>query len=492
MVSNSILIDLLPKEEKRKTKIHKLIVVLAITILAISISVIGVFFISQKKVLACHCGDGSVNQPSEQCDTTIPQACIINGYNGLKNCVGCLWSNCIPNESCGDGITNGNEQCDDGNSNNLDGCRNNCTLLYCGDGILDNGEQCDDGNTVNGDGCSATCDLEQTGPVCGNGIIESGEQCDDSNTINGDGCSATCQLEQNPPACSDGHLDAGEQCDDGNIIDGDGCSANCTIEKGTLTVCKYNDVNKNGVYDVATDTPLVWNMTIINPGGSTTTAQTSATSGCVSLADLPYGTYSVQEEDKTNWLRSFPSVNPTQAIISSTSIDMLINFLNYEQEGPGPEYGSITVCKLIDQDGLASTTNDRYEATTTLWSFNLISQTSTTTKTTASGTNCVVFDNLLAGDYQVNEVLDSGWQLIDPEQNNINVNLTAAENKNFTFINSALVVPLKGKIFGYKYNDANNNGVIDSDEQKMSGWLMQLIACPYAPLGTSTIQFLPN
>ncbi len=33
------------------------------------------------------------------------------------------------------------------------------------------------------------------GPHCGNGILESGEQCDDGNNVNGDGCSAACNTE---------------------------------------------------------------------------------------------------------------------------------------------------------------------------------------------------------------------------------------------------------------------------------------------------------
>lgn len=43
----------------------------------------------------------------------------------------------------------------------------NCDVVVpiCGDGNLDQGEQCDDGNNLNGDGCSASCQLE-TNPLC--------------------------------------------------------------------------------------------------------------------------------------------------------------------------------------------------------------------------------------------------------------------------------------------------------------------------------------
>ena len=65
---------------------------------------------------------------------------------------------------CGDGIVNQtSEQCDDGNQNNEDNCRNNCTPPggggpYCGDGIVNQtSEQCDDANSNNNDSCKNDC-----------------------------------------------------------------------------------------------------------------------------------------------------------------------------------------------------------------------------------------------------------------------------------------------------------------------------------------------
>ncbi len=38
-------------------------------------------------------------------------------------------------------------------------------------------------------------------------------------------------------------------------------------------------------------------------------------------------------------------------------------------------------------------------------------------------------------------------------------------------------------ISGCKYNDVNNNGIIDQDEDTINGWEIQLIGCPYLPSG---------
>ena len=53
-------------------------------------------------------------------------------------------------------------------------------------------------------------------------------------------------------------------------------------------------------------------------------------------------------------------------------------------------------------------------------------------------------------------------------------------------------IPLRYSISGCKYDDANNNGVVDEGEEKLSGWEIQLISCPYAPLAAGDSEFLPK
>ena len=77
-----------------------------------------------------------------------------------------------PTPVCGDGIINqASEQCDDGNTEDGDGCSQFCQTEvappdpFCGDGTIDPGEECDDGNTVNGDGCDSNCQEEPVQPL---------------------------------------------------------------------------------------------------------------------------------------------------------------------------------------------------------------------------------------------------------------------------------------------------------------------------------------
>ena len=167
---------------------------------------------------------------------------------------------------CGDGIVNqASEQCDDGNTLAGDGCSGTCQVepnhtcppqggpcvvsFKCGDGVVNPGEACDQGQFQGSPGCSADCKTQDPGYkcvaglqcvplfVCGNGRIEQGETCDPPSP--GNGCSATCQTEtgwrcvpgscSRLPYCGDGIVQAalGEKCDEGKSQGSPGCSADC-------------------------------------------------------------------------------------------------------------------------------------------------------------------------------------------------------------------------------------------------------------------------
>lgn len=133
-------------------------------------------FLCNPPVLTC--GDGIINQTSEQCDagTQNGVACT-PAYN--SSCTYCS-TECtevvLRGGVCGDGQTQNGEQCDDGNAVNDDGCTNTCKLAVCGDGILQTaaGEICDDGNNTPGDGCGATCQSEIANLIVHKNVVNNG------------------------------------------------------------------------------------------------------------------------------------------------------------------------------------------------------------------------------------------------------------------------------------------------------------------------------
>ena len=177
------------------------------------------------------CGDGQVNDDSEQCDNGKNN----DDYGATDGCApGCK----LP-ARCGDGViqTDFDEECDDGPNNATSsdpkvaygGCMSNCKAGgRCGDGIKNGPEQCDDG--VN-DSTYGTCNPDCTlGPRCGDGVVQSdyGEDCEPTMS-NDRNCTPACRK---PGGCGDGVQQDGEQCDYGALLNtGDygGCAPSCIL-----------------------------------------------------------------------------------------------------------------------------------------------------------------------------------------------------------------------------------------------------------------------
>lgn len=155
---------------------------------------------------------------------------------------------------CGDGLVNGGEECDDGNADDNDDCSNNCTM-GCGNEIINTGESCDGVAEAPGVDCTLPCrtsgGLDEC-TCCGDDLLQpgSGEQCD--GTLFEPGAPASHGPCRNDCTfCGDGLVNGGEECDDGNDNDNDACSNNCTMG------CGNNIVNTGEFCDGAAEAPGV-------------------------------------------------------------------------------------------------------------------------------------------------------------------------------------------------------------------------------------------
>ena len=156
------------------------------------------------------------------------------------------------------------------------------------------------------------------------------------------------------PYCGDGIINQEwEQCDDGNNEDGDGCSAQCQIEEeppleGTLTICKQEDLNGDGILDNGEPVVPGWMFYI---GDNEYLAE----NGCVFI-DLPYDTYNVTEEMQANWNQTGGEGNGILESDGSMTVTIdgemqnpIIYFLNQYTEPPEPFCGDGYVNQSSEQ-----------------------------------------------------------------------------------------------------------------------------------------------
>jgi cysteine-rich repeat protein len=102
---------------------------------------------------------------------------------------------CGPRPTCGDGVVNqASEQCDDGNRIELDDCMNNCKSAFCGDGLVNSlgtsatlKEDCD--VTAGSDTwkCTSKCKKSTMYNAC-----SSGSSCSNGETCNAGICTTNC------------------------------------------------------------------------------------------------------------------------------------------------------------------------------------------------------------------------------------------------------------------------------------------------------------
>jgi hypothetical protein len=117
------------------------------------------------------CGNGTVDQASEQCDHG-----AMNGHDGSCD------ANCqnVP-QVCGDGFVQSPETCDHGAQNGHDGlCDANCQVVVamCGDGFLQTGEDCDPSNIDPTNLAASTCTTSKCcGTNCKFSFYDQSPQC---------------------------------------------------------------------------------------------------------------------------------------------------------------------------------------------------------------------------------------------------------------------------------------------------------------------------
>ena len=253
---------------------------------------------------------------------------------------------------------------------------------------------------------------------------------------------------------------------------------------GTITGTKFNDTNGNGTQDTGEiGIPGVTIFLDTNNNGTADTGETQATTGTdgsYSFPNLQTGTYNVREVVPTGFRATTPNPRTVPLDPGQTST---ANFGN-QQVAPTPTptptppttpvpQGSISGLKFNDGNG--NGTQDAQETGLSGWQIfldangnNSLDSGETAVNTDNSGNYS--FSNLNPGTYNVREVQQTGWT--QTTTNPAPINLGSGESRSGINFGNFQNISISGR----KFNDLNNNGVLEAQEPLLPNWQIFLDA----------------
>ncbi len=230
-----------------------------------------------------------------------------------------------------------------------------------------------------------------------------------------------------------------------------------------IVVFKYHDRDSDGVYDQMYDLPIEgWVFTISGPGVTNAMVCTDSDGYGYFRVDRA-GTYTVTEEDRAGWVHVNPLSGTLDTSVISGDKPVCLMFGNFE---------IVTVLVFKYDDILANGWYGPGEGDVPIegWMFELYVLEDdewvlvAVDYTDEFGYAGFQIDH--AGFYMIKEEQRIGWTCITQTNGAMDFTvLGGQELQVIEFGNFKL-----GKIFGWKWNDLNGNGVWDEGEPALSGW----------------------
>lgn len=296
------------------------------------------------------------------------------------------------------------------------------------------------------------------------------------------GCDLSFNIASIPceAICGNGVKEKNEACDDGNNKNSDGCSASCQIEScvNNREVCDGKDNNCDGVADNVFETvkiAKVADQVFLTDG------KTNVTSKVTAKDDEQFAFQAVKgtEYIYMNWNLDAPE----DSVIGSAKVNVK------HKEGSikvaleawnGSKY--VQVCDLgenykntEEECNLAAvykgSKTENIKLRLRLSDSTTCSESLDWAYLTVEYNKAVSCSECGNGKVELNEECDDGNTADGDSCSN-----SCAKNK--------------GSISGCKYNDKNANGEIDKGEEKMAGFEVQLITCPFSAVKDKGINFL--
>ena len=225
---------------------------------------------------------------------------------------------------------------------------------------------------------------------------------------------------------------------------------------------KWHDLNGDGIFDANESTLPGWHILIEGPGIFSDTVTNAQ--GHYSFEHLPDGVYDVWEEQQEGWHQTFPSGDFHTVELDPGQIVDGVNFGNVE-DTPGQIHG--IKWNDLDGDGIF----DDNETGLPNWHI-LIEGSEFFSHTVTDAQGHYWFMDLPSGLYEVWEEQQEGWQQTFPESHHV-VELEPGDVVDD--IHFGNWQPDPGEIHGMKWHDVNGNGLKDSNELGLDGWVIKLV-----------------
>ncbi|HOX39641.1 MAG TPA: SdrD B-like domain-containing protein [Candidatus Brocadiia bacterium] len=257
-------------------------------------------------------------------------------------------------------------------------------------------------------------------------------------------------------------------------------------ELATISGVKFNDHDGDGIYDEGDEGLAGWTIQLYDTEELIATTTTDD-SGSYSFINLLPGTYFVDEVLQEGWIQTLPSDGEPQRAEVFFFEDMVLNFGNMREPGPG----SIAGQKFNDADG--DSVRDETEVGLNGWVIQLwgvgegefLIDTATTRSIDLNGdetidpiteTGLYEFINLDPGDYIIREVVGSGWEQTYPETENGEYGVELEHDEDLTGLDfgNHLIAVETATISGQKFLDEDGDGRRDEGEPGLNGVTIEL------------------
>jgi hypothetical protein len=289
-----------------------------------------------------------------------------------------------------------------------------------------------------------------------------------------------------------------------NVVIPTGTSQNGTgynfgnVDPSSLAGTVYNDVNSNGTQDTGEAGVSGVHLTLTgtdNQGNAVTVSTTSGTDGSYSFGNLAIGNYAITEVQPTGFVSTNSTAGTINGVATGTPNGATITNINVAgcASGVGFNFGVVTpptnsisgtVYGDCNNNGVQDSGETGITGTTVTLSGTLADGTSVSAMSTTTDANgSYQFSNLAAGTYTVAETEPAGFYGGKDTAGApfggtagtdaiTNVMIPTGASQNGTGYNFGNIAPTT--IAGTVFNDANANGVQDTQETGLGGVQMVL------------------